>query len=251
MQIPSTLESVVLGLAFLFVATLFSSVGHGGASGYLAAMALIGLPPSLMRPSALCLNIVVTVIGTYFYSRAGYTQWKSVLLFVLPSAPAAFLGAMIDLPEWIYHSVVGLILLFAAWKTFRWGAKVKRQPFTSQIPVPAALMAGMGIGFLSGLTGVGGGIFLSPLLILAGWADTRHAAGISSAFILVNSIAGVLGLRFSGFDLPWPLPGWILCVCAGAFTGSLLGAKTISLTLQSRLLALVLAIAGLKMLFQG
>ena len=248
MPIPSTLESVILGVVFLLVATLYSSVGHGGASGYLAVMALAGLAPSVMRPTALSLNIVVTVIGTILYWRAGCIRWRILLLFIIPSAPAAFIGAMIDLPVWTYRWVVGLVLLYAAWKTLGWGMRGGSQLHSPEIPILAAATAGCGIGLLSGLTGVGGGIFLTPLLVLTGWACTRQAAGISSAFILFNSIAGILGLGVSGTDLPWPLPWWMAAVCCGAFIGSQLGANTLSPVLQTRLLALVLAIAGLKMI---
>jgi uncharacterized protein len=246
---PFTLEFTILGVAFLLLAGLYSSVGHGGASGYLAAMALAGLPSSMMRPTALSLNIIVTFIGTILYWKAGCIRWRTLFLFVLPSAPAAFIGAMINLPEWIYQWVVGLVLLYAAWKTLCWGKKSVPLPHPPEIPVLAAATAGCGIGFLSGLTGVGGGIFLTPLLVLVGWADTRHAAGISSAFILFNSIAGILGLGISGSNTPWPVAGWMLCVCLGAFIGGRLGANTLGPVLQSRLLALVLTVAGLKMVF--
>jgi len=248
MEMPSTLLPYLLGLIFLLIALLYSSVGQGGASGYLAVMALAGLSPSVMRPAALSLNVVVTLLGTFLYWRAGLIRWKLLFLLVLPSAPAAFLGAMVNLPEGIYRELIGLVLLYAAWKTLCWGAKDRAHLHPPDIPLSLAVMTGAGIGFLSGLTGVGGGIFLTPLLILAGWTDTRHAAGISSAFILINSIAGLMGLGVSDSILTWPLLGWMLSVCMGAFIGSLLGANRLSPLIQSRLLALVLFIAGIKML---
>lgn len=245
---PSLISIMMLGLAFFGLAILYSSVGHGGASGYLAAMALAGLSPALMRPTALSLNIVVTIIGTFFYARAGCIPWKTVLLFVVPSAPCAFLGAMIELPEWGYRTLVGLVLLYAAWKTVTQGAKQPSGKVEANIPIYAALPAGAAIGLLSGLTGVGGGIFLTPLLLLTGWTSLRLAAGISCGFILVNSISGILGLGVAGFTLPPAILWWVLAVCSGALIGSRLGSGILCQKTQSRLLAVVLTIAGIKML---
>lgn len=245
---PSLVALSILGATCFLLAFLYSTVGHGGGSGYLAVMALAGLSSSFMRPTALSLNIVATLIGTFFYSRAGCIPLKSVLLFVVTSAPCAFLGAMVELPEWKYRVVVGLVLLFTAWRTFTQTPDTSSEKEIINIPFYAALPSGAVIGFLSGLTGVGGGIFLTPLLLLTGWTDMRHAAGISCGFILINSISGIMGLAVAGFSLPPSMIWLALSVALGALCGSQLGAVFLSPQTQSRLLAVVLTIAGIKML---
>src|SRR2546423_2646352 len=174
------------------MAALFPSARHGGASGYLAAMALFAAPPAVMKPTALTLNILVALIATVRYYQAGYFSWRIFLPFALSSVPLAFVGGALTLPNTVYERIVGLVLVFAAyrlWISLRTKAPAEVKP----VPVPLAVALGAGIGLLSGLTGVGGGIFLSPLVLLAGWAETRQMSGVAAAFILVNSIAGLAG----------------------------------------------------------
>ncbi|MBI3598459.1 MAG: sulfite exporter TauE/SafE family protein [Nitrospirae bacterium] len=183
--------SVMLTILIFFVALLYSSVGHAGASGYLAAMALVGIVPEVMKPTALVLNILVAGIATVQFYRAGCFSWSLFWPFTLTSIPFAFLGGYITLPGTIYKQLLGLVLLFAAYRLFS-NTAITQSP-QKTIPPHIALACGAGIGLLSGLIGVGGGIFLSPLLLLMGWAQIKEQSGVAAAFILVNSVAGILG----------------------------------------------------------
>jgi uncharacterized membrane protein YfcA len=251
---PMPESVIILACLIVLAATLYSSVGHAGASGYLAAMALVGVSPATMKPTALMLNIMVASIATLQFYRAGCFSWRLLWPFAIASIPAAFVGGAIALPEYIYKPIVGCVLLFAAARMFMTAARQDKSaphplPFPHPPPLWAALLAGALIGLLSGLTGTGGGIFLSPLLILAHWAKTRETSGVSAAFILVNSISGILGAASTSHHLhaQW----WILAAAAvtGGLVGSTLGARTISTHWLRRLLAVVLIVAGLKMLF--
>ncbi len=240
--------SSALALAGLIFAAalLYSSVGHAGASGYLMAMAVFGLAPAVMRPTALTLNILVALIATYKFWRAGRFSWALFWPFAATSIPFAALGGAIQLPGEYYRPLVGLILLYAAWH-FLYRPESADRPLRSP-PKSIALAAGAGLGLLSGMVGVGGGIFLSPLLLLAGWGHIREVSGVAAAFILVNSIAGLLGVMSHAPALPEALPMWALAAVAGGWIGASLGAKRLqSITLQ-RLLAAVLVIAGIKLL---
>ena len=241
-------QTVILTILILAAAILYSAVGHAGASGYLAAMALMGLSPDVMKPSALCLNIIVATIGTAKFARAGHFSWPIFWPFAATSIPFAFWGGAIRLPYHYYKTIVGLVLLYSA---VRLGySAIKKQPFeTRRLPVLAALVAGGAIGFLAGLTGVGGGIFLSPLLVLMHWADMRRTAAVSAAFILVNSIAGLAGNLASVRFLPPQITIWALAAALGGFVGSELGSRRVAPTALRYLLALVLIVAGCKMIF--
>lgn len=240
---------IIVSLFFFLTALLYSSVGHGGASGYLAVMALAGFAPAIMKPTALFINILVSTIGTVRFYRAGCFSWKLFLPFALTSVPFAFYGGGLALPSTIYRPVVGIVLLYAAFQLLR--SSIKSAAIaTKPVPVFLAFILGSGIGLLSGLTGVGGGIFLSPLLLLIGWADPRQTAGISAAFILVNSVAGIAGHLSTLNTLP-PSPSlliWSIAAIAGGLIGSGFGSRYFSNILLRRLLAVVLMIAGLKFL---
>lgn len=242
-------EIITLALLILLAAALYSSVGHGGASGYLAAMALFGLAPAQMKPTALCLNILVASIATFRFYRAGCFSWPLFWPFAVASIPLAFLGGAITLPTSVYKQIVGATLLYAAIRLFFFTQAKADATATRSVPMALAILVGAVVGFLSGLTGVGGGIFLSPLLLLMGWADTRRTAGVSAAFILVNSIAGLLG-NFSGVQaLPHALPYFALAAVAGGLVGSEFGSRRLASVTIRRLLAVVLVVAGVKMIF--
>jgi uncharacterized protein len=222
-------------------------VGHGGASGYLAAMALFGVAPAVMKPTALVLNIIVAAIATLKFYRSGCFNRSLFWQFALGSIPCAFLGGSIVVPSQIYKPIVGIVLLYAAMRLgFVKGSSLVQQP--RSLPIWVAIGLGMIIGLLSGLTGVGGGIFLSPLLLLMGWATMKQAAGVSAAFILVNSIAGLLGYLTRFPSLPSSLWLWSIVVAAGGWIGAEYGSKRIGSQRLQYLLAIVLAIAGVKLI---
>lgn len=242
-------SDVVLLSALIFCAALlYSAVGHGGASGYLAAMALVGLAPVVMRPTALWLNIFVAAIATARFYRAECFSWSVFLPFAVVSIPFAFLGGTLFLPNPAYRDIVGIVLVCAALLLFRSTLRVT-VPSPKSVPILPALLLGAGIGLLSGLTGVGGGIFLSPLLLFMGWTDAREAAGVSAAFILVNSIAGLLGHSAHAGSLPDAIPFLVCAAVLGGMIGSGLGSRRFSSMTLRRLLASVLVIAGLKFIF--
>jgi uncharacterized protein len=245
-------ELLLLGAAFFVAAVLYASVGHAGGSAYLAAMALVGVAPATMRPTALALNILVATIVTVRFHLSGHVAWRALVPFVVASIPAAFIGGTLVLPSNVYKPIVGVVLIVAAVQLFRSArqAGAFEQPPT-QVPVLPALLAGAAIGLLAGLTGTGGGIFLTPLIILAGWAGARVAAGISAAFILANSISGLAGNIATLGSLPAQLPFWLGAVAIGGVLGSELGARRFSTTNLRRALSLVLVIAGLKLIFLG
>lgn len=226
------------------VGALYSSVGHGGASGYLAVMALLGMAPATMRPAALVMNIAVTVLVSVQFYRAGYFRSSLFWPFALGSVPMAYLGGTWTIPEPIYKYLVGAALLIAA---LRLVADTKEGAVTGPPPVLVALAIGGALGFASGLTGVGGGIFLSPLLLFLRWADMRTTAAVSAPFILVNSIAGLVG--YSTTSAVWPAGLLVLSGAAlvGAWAGSALAIRRLTPTGLRKLLGLVLGLAGLKM----
>jgi uncharacterized membrane protein YfcA len=243
-----TPESLLLALLFLAAATLYASVGHAGASAYLAAMALVGLAPEVMRPTALVLNLFVASIVVVRFAHAGHLPWRSLLPLVAGSIPAAFVGGSIDLPGAVYRPLVAIVLLAGAWRLATASAPDDGAARRG-VPVVAGILAGATIGLLAGLTGTGGGIFLTPLLVLAAWTGTRDAAGLSGAFILLNSISGLAGLATGGFVLPAALPLWVGAVVAGGLIGSWLGAARFSIIGLRRALALVLLLAAGKLVF--
>ncbi|NNE47985.1 MAG: sulfite exporter TauE/SafE family protein [Rhodothermales bacterium] len=241
---------VTLAVLVLAISTLYASVGHGGASGYLAAMALLSVNAAAMRPTALALNIIVASIGLYKYWRAGWFSWTVLWPFVVTSIPAAFVGGAVELPVHVYMPVVGAALLYAAFRLYT-SSRGALPDVTRSMPRSASLVTGAGIGLLSGLTGVGGGIFLSPILLLGGWCDTRTTSGVAAAFILVNSVAGLAGYVSQGAGLPDFLPVLAVTVVVGGVIGAELGSRRLPLPMVRRLLALVLLIAGLKMVFSA
>jgi hypothetical protein len=243
-----TAESLLLALLFLAAATLYASVGHAGASAYLAAMALLGLAPEVMRPTALVLNLFVATIVVVRFARAGHLPWRSLLPLVVGSIPTAFLGGSIDLPGELYRPLVAVVLLAGAWRLATASAPADESGPRS-VPVIPGVLAGAAIGLLAGLTGTGGGIFLTPILVLAAWSGARDAAGLSGAFIGLNSLAGLAGLATDGFTLPAALPLWVAAVVGGGLIGSWLGAARFSVMGLRRALALVLVLAAAKLVF--
>ncbi|HSK93532.1 MAG TPA: sulfite exporter TauE/SafE family protein [Candidatus Angelobacter sp.] len=242
-----TPETILLALLFLAAAVLYASVGHAGASAYLAAMALVGLSPEVMRPTALVLNVFVASIVVVRFTAAGHLPWPRLVPLVAGSIPAAFVGGLIQLPGELYRPLVAFVLLVGAWRLAR--GVLGPEPMRTRVPWMPGMAAGVAIGLLAGLTGTGGGIFLTPLLVLLGWAPTREAAGLSGAFILANSLAGLAGVLVGGITLPSELPIWIGAVAIGGLVGSWLGAARFSVLNLRRALAFVLVIAAAKLAF--
>jgi uncharacterized protein len=243
-------DALLLAGLFFAAAVLYSSVGHGGASGYLAAMGLVGVAPAIMRPTALVMNIAVASISLYKFARANGFNWRLFVPFAITSVPMAFVGGRIHLPVAWFGVLVGAVLLFSAVRLFleTISVKVAARAITGPPPFLLALVIGAGIGLLSGLTGVGGGIFLSPLLVLLGWATVRESAAPTAAFILINSIAGLAGLLTRQPLLPEPLPYWVVAVIAGGLIGATFGARRLDNRALRQALAAVLVIAGGKMM---
>jgi len=241
-------ETLIIAILFFVGAALYASVGHGGASSYLAVMGLFSLAPDVMKPTALALNILVAGVATFKFYRAGLFRWGLFWPFAIASIPAAFVGGAVMLPARWYKIVVGVVLVYAAVWMFR-SAMRPISKETHPPPLWAALVAGLAIGFLSGLTGVGGGIFLSPLLLRMGWAETRATSGVAAPFILVNSIAGLLGHIASVSQLPPSVPVWGAAALIGGWIGASYGSKRAPVPVLRQLLSLVLVVAGVKLIF--
>jgi uncharacterized membrane protein YfcA len=237
---------IVLTVAILVVAFLYSSVGHAGASGYIAVMTLFGLAPGMIKPAALVLNILVACLGTWQFWRAGHFSWRLFWPFAVLAMPMAFIGGYINLPAHTFKVLVGIVLvLSAALFLFRpSNDTVDREPkLIEAIPVGGAL------GLLAGLTGTGGGIFLTPLLLLMRWARTKTVAATSALFILLNSVAGLLGNLSSTAKLPSFAFILVGAAVTGGAAGSYFGSWRFNHVVIKRLLAVVLLIAGLKLIF--
>ena len=243
---PTTVVALVL--LFALGAALYSSVGHGGASAYIAAMALFSVAPETMKPTALALNLLVAGFGAWRYWRRGLTNGKLVLAFALTAAPAAFIGGGIHLPGIYYKPLVGILLWLAAARLL-WQPKEIADQLVHAPSLWITLPAGAVLGLLAGLTGTGGGIFLSPLIILMAWEEPRRTSGVVSAFIFLNSAAGLAGNVASVGHLPPELPGFLAAVAAGALLGTWLGIGRLPRPWLLRALGLVLTIAGAKLLF--
>jgi len=241
-----TTQLILLFLAIGLIAFLYSSVGHAGASGYIATMTLFGIAPTVIRPTALVLNILVASIGTFQFWRAGHFSWKLFWPFALLSIPAAYLGGYLQPSVSILKILIGVVLLLSAARLM-----VHRSdpPQTFPPSPPVAVSVGAGLGFLAGLTGTGGGIFLTPVLLFFRWAHIRQAAAVSALFIWVNSIAGLVGYFTKVRTIP--SLGLILAAAAiiGGIIGSHLGSRRFAVRVISLCLATVLVIAGIKLIF--
>ena len=243
-------DNLYLAALILLAAVIYTSVGHAGASGYIAAMALFGVAPAVMKPTALVLNILVASFGTWRLHRARLISTRALVPFIIGSLPFAFLGGAVQLPGGTYRLIVGMVLLGAA-IPFLLAPRERVAHPEGPAPVPPvvpAILIGAAIGFLSGLTGTGGGIFLSPILLYMAWAGTRQSSGLTAPFILINSMAGLAGNAYSLAYLPPALPMFAVAALIGALIGTQLGIRWLSPRTIQRVLACVLIIAGGKLI---
>ncbi len=235
-----------LGL-LMMVAFFYAGVGHGGASGYLALMALFSVAPEVMKPTALILNLLVAGVSFYHYYREGHFNLKLFLAFALTSIPAAFIGGTINMDPDLYKKILGILLIFAVLRMLN--VFGKDNDSTKDFKIATALIIGGLIGFFSGLIGIGGGIILTPVILLLHWGNMKEAAAVSALFIWVNSAAGLLGQISSGISFKEDV--WLMAILAfiGGFAGSYMGSKKLNNKKLTYMLTLVLITASIKLIF--
>jgi uncharacterized membrane protein YfcA len=241
-------ESLILFYILLFlVAFLYSSVGHGGASGYLALMALFSITPDVMKPTALLLNLFVSLTSFIQFYRGKHFNWKIFLPFAITSVPMAFVGGMINVDDNVYKKILGLLLIIPIVRFLFFGnikvEEIKKPNFI------LSLIIGAAIGFLSGLIGIGGGIILSPVLLLLKWADMKKTAAISAIFIFVNSLSGLAGQLQKGINFSTDMYAYVVVAFVGGLCGAYFGSLKLNQNFLKYLLAIVLIIASYKLLF--
>lgn len=244
------MDSSVLTLLIFciaMIAVLYSCVGHGGASGYIAVMTIFGLTPLVIKPTALILNILVSGIASIQFYRAGHFRSSLFWRFALSSIPCAYIGGYFLLPAFTYKFIIVFVLWFSALQLF-----VKPALGSSEIRPPSvriSLLIGGALGLMSGLIGVGGGIFLSPLLILMGWAENKETAAVAAFFVLANSCSGLMGYVSGSHAIPAHSFDFVLAAAIGGLIGSHLGSRQLSVMHVQRILSVVLLVAGYKVLF--
>jgi uncharacterized membrane protein YfcA len=232
--------------AIFTIACLYSIVGHGGASGYLAVLSLSGVSPVQMSSTALTLNIIVALSATITYARAGFLDWRHAAPFIIASVPCALLGGYIHLPAKIYQVLLATVLAYSGWRVgFNPNKLLNSGSLERPSGVTASLVGGA-LGLLSGLVGIGGGIFLSPLMLLKRWAKPQETSAIAALFIVVNSMAGIGGRILSAQFTVLSNAPWLLAALLGGILGSNIGAKTLSREAICRVLAVVLMTAVCK-----
>lgn len=242
-------QSFALSFAFSLIAAIYAAVGQAGASGYIAAMAFADLAPMAMKGTALCLNLIVAGIGTALFLRAGRLSLRNVYPFALLGFPFSGLGGLLPLPGPIYFPLVGVVLIVSGLQMARTAWRhAAEAPLPHAPPFWGALVTGAVIGFVSGTTGTGGGVFLAPVILTMGWGTARETAATTAVYNLMNSAAALIGARAFWGELPPALPLWGLAVAFGGCLGAVLGSRFLSETWLRGILALLLAVSGLKLL---
>jgi uncharacterized membrane protein YfcA len=242
----TAMEILFYGLLFL-VAFLYASVGHGGASGYLALMALFSMAPEVMKPTALLLNLFVSLTSFIQFYRGKHFKWQIFLPFAVASIPMAYLGGLIHINGDIYKKILGILLLIPVIR-FWFFSKVDVTAFRKS-NWPLSLIIGGAIGFMSGLIGIGGGIILSPILLMLRWTDQKQTAAISALFIFVNSIAGLLGQLQKGIHFSSDMYTYVAVAFVGGLIGAYFGALKFKQTILKNILASALLVASMKLIF--
>lgn len=239
-----------LPIAITITAALYASVGQAGATGYIAIFGLIGFGPEVIKPAALSLNILVAAIGSFRFIRAGLLTWRTCYPFAVLGAPFSVLGGAINLPAAYYQPLVGCLLLLACAQMIRSarGAAQRDQQASHDPPFLRALLTGGAVGFISGITGTGGGIFLAPIVLTYGWVETRRASAVSAAFNLMNSTAALAGTWATLGAFPAALPWWLLAAGIGGAFGSWLGVRYLPVAMLRYILAALVGVAGARML---
>ena len=241
-------QNTILFLSILFiVAALYASVGHGGASGYLALMALFSIAPAVMRPTALLLNLFVSSVSFIQFYRGGFFKWKIFWPFAAASIPLSFIGGLITIQSSIYKNILGVLLLVPVVRFLFF--KNTQAKALKETDITLSLIIGAVIGFLSGMIGIGGGIILSPVLLLLKWTDQKQTAAITALFIFVNSVAGLFGQLTKGIHFSVDMVLYVAVAFTGGLLGAYLGALRFPQAILKNVLGCVLAVAAYKLLF--
>ena len=245
-----TLQGLFFPVAIAVIAAAYAAVGQAGATGYIAAMGLAGYTPDIIRPAALALNTLVAAIGVVRFAQAGFITWRGTYPFVILGLPLSVLGGATHIPTSVYNPLVGLLLVVASWQMFRSArsATASEHRTLTHPPLAASILAGGIIGLVAGVTGIGGGIFIAPLVLTLGWLSMRRTAGLSALFNLLNSAAALAGVWSTSLVFPQELPLWLAAAAAGAIFGAWLGIRHLAPTLLRYVLAALLLTGGLWML---
>ncbi|MFP3546661.1 sulfite exporter TauE/SafE family protein [Rhizobium sp. SIMBA_035] len=244
-------QTLLLCVAFLLVALVYAAVGQAGATGYIALMGLMGFSPATMKTTALSLNIVVAAIGTAVFLKAGGLTWRYVWPFAVLGFPFSVLGGATHLPEQVYFPVVGVVLILSSVQMGRTalGSVPSAEAKAAEPPIVAALATGAAIGFISGITGTGGGVFLAPIILGMNWGTVRQTTATTAVYNLMNSAAALIGAYSTRNAIPRELLLWLICVVAGGSVGAYVGSRFLPDRLLRTVLSLLLLVSGLKLLF--
>lgn len=244
-------QTLLLSIAFLITAMVYAAVGQAGASGYIAIMGFAGFSPLAMKTTALSLNLLVAAIGTVLFLRAGRLSWRNVWPFAILGFPFSMLGGALHLPERVYFPVVGVVLILSAFQMARTALSGKRTDVEAPVTPPfmAALATGAVIGFVSGTTGTGGGVFLAPIILTMHWGTARQTAATTAVYNLMNSFAALIGAYAAWDHIPSALPAWLVAVAVGGTIGAYIGSRYLSDRWLRGILSMLLFMSGIKLVW--